>query len=86
MKFSSPLLVLLLDPGWIKIRIRDKHPGSATLTVAKTIKRLELAQLQQSQISCEKGEALVLDPERLFRSVSNQSKKFRVQTNPDPQY
>jgi hypothetical protein len=21
-----PLLVLLLDPGWIKIRIRDKHP------------------------------------------------------------
>jgi hypothetical protein len=19
------------DPGWIKIRIRDKHPGSATL-------------------------------------------------------
>ncbi len=22
------------DPGWIKIRIRDKHPGSATLLVA----------------------------------------------------
>ncbi len=21
----------ILDPGWIKIRIRDKHPGSATL-------------------------------------------------------
>ncbi len=20
-----------MDPGWIKIRIRDKHPGSATL-------------------------------------------------------
>jgi hypothetical protein len=20
-----------LDPGWVKIRIRDKHPGSATL-------------------------------------------------------
>jgi hypothetical protein len=19
------------DPGWVKIRIRDKHPGSATL-------------------------------------------------------
>jgi hypothetical protein len=29
--FPPPLLVLLLDPGWIKIRIRDKHPGSATL-------------------------------------------------------
>ncbi len=21
----------MLNPGWIKIRIRDKHPGSATL-------------------------------------------------------
>ncbi len=21
----------ILDPGWVKIRIRDKHPGSATL-------------------------------------------------------
>ncbi len=40
--FPSPLFVLLLDPGseirdsgWIKIRsgLRDKHPGSATLTV-----------------------------------------------------
>jgi hypothetical protein len=37
-KFPSPILVLLLDPGfgildpgWIKIRTRDKHPGSATL-------------------------------------------------------
>jgi hypothetical protein len=28
---NYPSLVLLLDPGWIKIRIRDKHPGSATL-------------------------------------------------------
>jgi hypothetical protein len=25
-------LVLLLDPEWIKIGIRDKHPGFATLT------------------------------------------------------
>jgi hypothetical protein len=32
--FPPPLLVLLFDPGpgWIKIWIRDKHPGSATLT------------------------------------------------------
>jgi hypothetical protein len=36
--FPPPLLVLLLDPGseiwdpgWIQIRIRDQHPGSATL-------------------------------------------------------
>jgi hypothetical protein len=27
--FPSPLL--LFDPGWIKIGIRDKHSGSATL-------------------------------------------------------
>ncbi len=36
-KCFPPLLVLLMDPGsrdpgWIKIRIRDKHPGSATPT------------------------------------------------------
>jgi hypothetical protein len=36
--FSSPLLVLWLDPGWIKIRfIRDKHPGSATLGMRNKI-------------------------------------------------
>jgi hypothetical protein len=23
------------DPGWVKIRIRDKHPGSATLVLNK---------------------------------------------------
>ncbi len=39
--FPPSLLVLLLDvrseirdPRWIKIRIRDKHPGSATLRFA----------------------------------------------------
>ncbi len=29
-QFLPPLFVVLLDPGWIKIRIRDKHPGAAT--------------------------------------------------------
>jgi hypothetical protein len=36
--FPPSLLLLFLDPGseirdpeWVKIRIRDKHPGSATL-------------------------------------------------------
>jgi hypothetical protein len=37
--FFHPYLLLLFldpgseirDPGWVKIRIRDKHPGSATL-------------------------------------------------------
>ncbi len=24
------------DPGWVKIRIRDKHPGSATLLATVT--------------------------------------------------
>jgi hypothetical protein len=23
------------DPGWVKIRIRDKHPGSATLPISR---------------------------------------------------
>ena len=35
--FFTPLEIWNLgydirDPGWVKIRIRDKHPGSATLT------------------------------------------------------
>jgi hypothetical protein len=33
-KYSPPPLLVLFwirDPGWIKIRIRDKCPGSATL-------------------------------------------------------
>ncbi len=29
-KFFLPLL-RFLDPGWVKIGIRDEHPGSATL-------------------------------------------------------
>jgi hypothetical protein len=38
--FHPSLLLLFLgpgseirDPGWIKIKIRDKHPGSATLAI-----------------------------------------------------
>jgi hypothetical protein len=42
--FVHPSLLLLFsdpgsgmgknqDPGWVKIRIRDKHPGSATLNL-----------------------------------------------------
>jgi hypothetical protein len=29
--FHPSFLFLFLDPGWVKIRIRDKHPGSAAL-------------------------------------------------------
>ncbi len=29
--FHPSFSLLFLDPGWVKIRIRDKHPGSATL-------------------------------------------------------
>jgi hypothetical protein len=32
--FFTPLFSTcfgIRDPGWVKIRIRDKHPGSATL-------------------------------------------------------
>ncbi len=43
--FFSPLSIIAFldlgsevrDPGWVKIRIRDKHPGSATLTPAYLI-------------------------------------------------
>ncbi len=36
-KNCSPLsLLLLLDPRWKKIRIRDKHPGSAILVPIKS--------------------------------------------------
>jgi hypothetical protein len=30
------------DPGWVKIRIRDKHPGSATLNLSKGLSRILL--------------------------------------------
>ncbi len=30
MLFLDPVCAIR-DPGWVKIRIRDKHPGSATL-------------------------------------------------------
>jgi hypothetical protein len=39
--FFSPLSFVAVfgsgirDPGWVKIRIRDKHPGSATLNFRK---------------------------------------------------
>ncbi len=32
-KFYLPMFFGIRDPGWEKIRIRDKHPGSATLVV-----------------------------------------------------
>jgi hypothetical protein len=33
----------ILDPGWIKIRIRDKHPGSATLIMCFLRKQWSLS-------------------------------------------
>jgi hypothetical protein len=41
--FFHPSLLLLFwirDPGWVKIRIRDKHPGSATLVYHFNIRYL----------------------------------------------
>jgi hypothetical protein len=41
--FFSPLSFVAVfgsgirDPGWVKIRIRDKHPGSATLLNLKAL-------------------------------------------------
>jgi hypothetical protein len=31
--WTKKIFPLFWDPGWIKIRIRDKHPGSAALIV-----------------------------------------------------
>jgi hypothetical protein len=43
--FFSPLSFVAVfgsgirDPGWVNIRIRDKHPGSATLEARKERKK-----------------------------------------------
>jgi hypothetical protein len=29
--FFNLFMLRFLDPGWVKIRIRDKHPGTATM-------------------------------------------------------
>jgi hypothetical protein len=34
--FTPLFLLLFLDPGWVKIRIRDVNPGSSTATLEKT--------------------------------------------------
>ncbi len=41
--FHPSLLILFLDPGWIKIRIRDKHLGSATLVFGNFSKKIKIA-------------------------------------------
>jgi hypothetical protein len=53
--FHPSLLLLLLDPGseirdpgWVKIRIRDKHPGSATLNNNKVGRKAYPADLEES--------------------------------------
>jgi hypothetical protein len=33
--FSSLSFVAVLDPGWIKIRIRDKHPSNTVFTFSR---------------------------------------------------
>ncbi len=37
LSFSAVVGSGIRDPGWIKIRIQDKHPGSATLLLTKEI-------------------------------------------------
>jgi hypothetical protein len=54
--FFSPLLLLMFvepgskirDPGWVKIRIRDKHPGSATLMMC--MPRIQAYQLHGTSL------------------------------------
>jgi hypothetical protein len=51
-KFFSPLsfVDVFLDPGWVKIRIRDKHPGSATLEKGLTFFLWKSSPLQKEKI------------------------------------
>jgi len=46
------------DPGWVKIRIRDKHPGSATL-ISSVLKG------NSSQVPLKKRGACLPDPQGL---------------------
>ncbi len=39
-QIPDPVPFRSLDPGWVKIKIREEHPGSATLTV--TTEMIEL--------------------------------------------
>ncbi len=57
MKFFPPFL--LMDPGWKKIRIRDKRPGSATLPksfqslqILQAIRAAEQRPLQAGGVLC----------------------------------
>ncbi len=36
-------IFLIRDPGWEKFRIRDKHPGSATLILRRRLIRISVA-------------------------------------------
>ncbi len=58
--YFSPLLLLLLlypgsliqDTGWIKIRIRDKHPGSPTLALFKVYFCWKLSAFPATTLEC----------------------------------
>ncbi len=46
--FHPCLSLLFLDPGWVKIRIRDKHPGSATLLLNVDVCRAVILNVSSS--------------------------------------
>jgi hypothetical protein len=70
--FHSSLLLLFLDPGsgMDKIRIRDKHPGSATLP--------------KSRVSNPDHFYTDPDPDPAFHSIADQDPSFHFNADSDP--
>jgi hypothetical protein len=60
---TSPCFFGIRDPGWEKIRIRDKHPGSATLIVKGFI----IKNIQ----TINRNPALTLSAELHFKILKN---------------
>jgi hypothetical protein len=87
--FPPPRLVLLLDPGLIKIRIRDKYPGSATMLPRITVIGVIRQDLSWSSLVLRIRIRMFLGPldpdpsEPLFSAPLGPDPLVRV-TDPDP--
>jgi hypothetical protein len=53
---------MFLDPGWVKIRILEKHPGSATLEKGLTFFLWESSPLQKEKFFFFNSEANFILP------------------------
>ncbi len=62
------------DPGWVKIRIRDKHPGASTLGVPIELLSLKQAETLYSFFP-QKGRR------KIFKAISTHSESTNVILN-----